>query len=128
MEILHTILLSVIKYIWHMLHTSMSDADHDLFTVQLQATDIDGLTVPLICAAYMMQYCNNFIGKHFKTLMQTLPFLVHDIVTPTQFNLVKAAGALGALLWVHEIEDMNEYLVFSHSLILSVVIIIHPAV
>ncbi|KAK0430592.1 hypothetical protein EV421DRAFT_1912712 [Armillaria borealis] len=86
-EILHTILLGIIKYIWHMLHTSMSDAD-----------------------PYMMQYHNNLIGKHFKTLMQTLPFLVHDIVTPAQFNLVKAAGALGALLWVHEIEDMNEYL------------------
>ncbi|KAK0467035.1 uncharacterized protein EV420DRAFT_1636068 [Desarmillaria tabescens] len=109
-EILHTILLGIIKYIWHMLHTSMSDAQRDLFAVRLQATDIDGLTVPPIRAAYMMQYRNNLIGKHFKTLMQTMAFHVHDIVTPAQFNLVKAAGALGALLWVHEIENMDEYL------------------
>ncbi|PBK64430.1 hypothetical protein ARMSODRAFT_892954, partial [Armillaria solidipes] len=96
-----------------------------LFTVRLQATDIDGLTVPPIRAAYMMQYRNSLIGKRFKTLMQTLPFLVHDIVTPAQFNLVKAARAL---LWVHKIEDMNEYLVHSHSPVLSAVIIVHSAV
>ncbi|KAK0430360.1 hypothetical protein EV421DRAFT_1893571 [Armillaria borealis] len=109
-EILHTILLGIIKYIWHMLHTSMTDAQQDLFAVRLQATDIDGLTVPPIRAVYMMQYQNNLISKHFKTLMQTMAFHVHDIVTPAQFNLVKAAGALGALLWVHEIENMDEYL------------------
>ncbi|KAK0211405.1 hypothetical protein IW262DRAFT_1450617 [Armillaria fumosa] len=79
--------------------------------VRLQATDIDGLTVPPIHARYIMQYWNNLIGKHFKTLMQTMVFHVHEIVMLAQFNLVKAAGALGALLWVHEIENMDEYLV-----------------
>ncbi|SJL18296.1 uncharacterized protein ARMOST_21882 [Armillaria ostoyae] len=109
-EILHTILLGIIKYIWHMVHTSMSDTDRDLFAIRLQATNIDGLTVPPIRAAYMMQYRNNLIGKHFKTLMQTMAFHVHDIVTPAQFRLIKAAGALGALLWVPEIENMAQYL------------------
>ncbi len=89
----------------------MSEADRALFAVRLQATDIDGLTVPPIRAAYMMQYRNNLIGKHFKTLMQTMTFHVHDIATPAQFNLMKAVGSLGALLWVHEIEDMEAYLV-----------------
>ncbi|KAK0243536.1 hypothetical protein EDD85DRAFT_919320 [Armillaria nabsnona] len=109
-EILHTILLGIVKYIWHMLHTSMSEAVRTLFAVQLQATDIDGLTVPPIHAAYMMQYRNNLIGKHFKTLMQTMAFHIHDIATPAQFNLMKAVGSLGAMLWVHEIKHMEAYL------------------
>jgi hypothetical protein len=59
----------------------------------------------------MMQYCNGLIGKHFKTLMQTIIFHVHGIVGPDQFTLIKAIGSLGALLWIPEIEDMDGYLV-----------------
>lgn len=95
-----------------MLHTSWSDAERDLFTIRVQSTDIDGLKVPPIRSAYMMQYRNALIGKHFKTLMQTMPFHVHDLVTPAQFALVKSVAELGALLWVSEIEDMSQYLVW----------------
>ncbi|KAJ7838096.1 hypothetical protein B0H14DRAFT_3701249 [Mycena olivaceomarginata] len=96
-ELLHTVLLGVMKYIWHMLNTSQwSDADRHLFAIRLQSTDISGLTVPPIRAGYIIQYRNNLIGKHFKTMMQ--------------FTLIKAAGELGARLWVPEIDNMDEYL------------------
>lgn len=113
-EILHTVLLGINKYMWHNVTTSWSTNEPgDLFVVRLQSTDIDGLTVPPIRAAYIMQYKNNLIGKHFKTLMQTMVFHVHDLVTPGQFKLIKAIGSLGALLWVPEIDNMEEYLVRS---------------
>lgn len=94
-----------------MLHTSWTDAQRNLFAIRLQSTNIDGLSIPVIQAAYMAQYRNNLIGKHFKTLMQTMPFHVHGIVTFQQFEIVKAVGRLSALLWVHEIPNMDEYLV-----------------
>ncbi|KAF4584014.1 hypothetical protein EYR40_002512 [Pleurotus pulmonarius] len=109
-EILHTILLGSIKYVWYNLHTSWTDSQRNLFVIRLQSTDLGGMHVPPIQAAYLMQYRNNLIGKHFKTLMQTLVFHMHDLVTPEQFALVNAVGALGALLWVHEIDDMDLYL------------------
>ncbi|KAJ7691638.1 hypothetical protein B0H14DRAFT_2420041 [Mycena olivaceomarginata] len=110
-ELLHTFLLGVMKYIWHMLNTSQwSNADQHLLAMRLQSTDISGLTVPPIQAGYMIQYRNNLIGKHFKTLMQILIFHVHHICTPEQFALIKAAGELGARIWVTEIDNMEEYL------------------
>ncbi|KAJ7835607.1 hypothetical protein B0H13DRAFT_2108073 [Mycena leptocephala] len=111
LELLHTILLGVIKYIWHHMNTEKwSDTDRHLLAIRLQSTDLTGLTVPPIRAAYMIQYKNNLIGKHFKTLMQILAFHVHDISTPEQFTLIKAAAELGARLWIPEIDDMDEYL------------------
>ncbi|KAJ6631043.1 hypothetical protein B0H10DRAFT_2321221 [Mycena sp. CBHHK59/15] len=108
-ELLHTILLGIIKYVWHLLHTGWTEAERNLFVIRLQSTDIDGLTIPAIRAAYMMQYKNGLIGKHFKTLMQTMVFHMHGLVSPEVFTLVKAVSALGSLLWVHEIDNMAEY-------------------
>jgi hypothetical protein len=49
-ELLHTILLGVIKYIWHHLNTSQwSDTDRHLLVIRLQSTDLTGLTVPPVC-------------------------------------------------------------------------------
>ncbi|KAJ3846578.1 hypothetical protein EV368DRAFT_88794 [Lentinula lateritia] len=109
-ENLHTYLLGHEKYAWHSMHTSWNDATQALFTVRLQGTDITGLTVPPIRSAYMMQYRNGLIGKHFKTLMQTAVFHVQDIVSQSQFTLIKALGELGALLWIAEIDDLEQYL------------------
>jgi hypothetical protein len=59
----------------------------------------------------MMQYRNGLIGKHFKTLMQTMVFHIHGLVSDSQFTLAKAIGFLGAQLWVHEIPALELYLV-----------------
>ncbi|KAH6867358.1 hypothetical protein BKA70DRAFT_1133414, partial [Coprinopsis sp. MPI-PUGE-AT-0042] len=109
-EILHTILLGVVKYFWHGLHTEWTDREKNNFTIRLQSTDTSGMKVPPIRATYIMQYRNNLIGKNFKTLMQTMVFHLHGITTPKQFTLVRAVGDLGALLWITEIDDMEQYL------------------
>ncbi|KAF7296843.1 hypothetical protein MIND_00915600 [Mycena indigotica] len=110
-EILHTVLLGVVKYIWHHLHTKQwSDTDRHLLAIRLQSTDTSGLSIPPIQAAYMMQYRNNLIGKHFKTLMQILTFHVYGLCTPEQQQLVKAAADLGARVWVSTIDDMELYI------------------
>jgi len=110
-EILHTFLLGIVKYVWYILHSSWTNPQKDLFVIRLQSTDVSGLNIPSIRGAYMMQYKNNLIGKHFKTLSQTLAFHVYDLVTVEQFTLVKASGMLGAMLWVPEIDNMEQYLV-----------------
>ncbi|KAJ3782266.1 hypothetical protein GGU10DRAFT_275927 [Lentinula aff. detonsa] len=111
-EILHTVLLGIMKYIWYMSHTAMTNKELELLAVRLQSTDTDGLTVPPLRAAYMIQYRNNLIGKHFKTLMQILPFHVHSFskLGLTHFKLVQTVGALGPLLWTSEINELEQYL------------------
>ncbi|THU86067.1 hypothetical protein K435DRAFT_684434 [Dendrothele bispora CBS 962.96] len=109
-EILYTILLGIVKYTWFMFHSRITDeSQRQLFVSRLQSTDTDGLTIPPLRAAYMMQYRNGLIGKHFKALMQTMVFHVHGLVTPAEFEVIKAVGELGAMLWVPEIDNMEQY-------------------
>ncbi|KAJ3781108.1 hypothetical protein GGU10DRAFT_278178 [Lentinula aff. detonsa] len=109
-ENLHTYLLGHEKYAWYHMHTSWDESTQALFTIRLQSTDTNGLTIPPIRSAYMMQYRNGLIGKHFKTLMQTVVFHIQDIVSEKQFTLTKALGELGAALWIAEIDDLEQYL------------------
>ncbi|EJD32612.1 hypothetical protein AURDEDRAFT_40189, partial [Auricularia subglabra TFB-10046 SS5] len=96
--------------VWYGLHSSWSDAMQALFVIRLQSTDISGLSIPPFRAAYMMQYKNNLIGKHFKALLQTQIFHLHDIATDKQFTLAKSASALASHIWFERIHNMDEYL------------------
>ncbi|KAJ6600531.1 hypothetical protein DFH09DRAFT_1257967 [Mycena vulgaris] len=109
-EILHTYLLGNDRYIWHDTTKQWDDKKEDIFAARLSASSIDGLSIPPPRPRYVVQYKNSLIGKHFKMLQQLGVFHVHDLCSPLLFDLWKATGELGALLWFPEIKDMKQYL------------------
>ncbi|KAG5640599.1 hypothetical protein DXG03_007957, partial [Asterophora parasitica] len=106
-EILHTILLGIIKYLWHGSHTAWTAAQKKIYSIHLQATNTNGLSIHSICANYIMQYTNTL--NQLKTLAQVNVFHVYDIVSSSQFLFTKAAGELCTLLWFTKIHNLKEY-------------------
>ncbi|KIJ31527.1 hypothetical protein M422DRAFT_61644 [Sphaerobolus stellatus SS14] len=110
-EILHTYLLGNTKYVWHSTNTTWDVPQCQIFALRLQSTSTLGLGIPPIAGKYMLQYRNNLIGRHFKSLQQVAIFhLQADLCSPLFLELWKVTGELGALLWYHSIENMDEYL------------------
>ncbi|THU78230.1 hypothetical protein K435DRAFT_700534 [Dendrothele bispora CBS 962.96] len=108
-EILHTILLGIVKYIWHYSHSKWKPDQKQLYSQRLQATDTHGLSINSIRANYIINYANSLVGRQFKTIIQTAVFHLHDLVDDTHFKAWKAVGQLSALLWHVQIDNMDEY-------------------
>ena len=111
MEILHTILLGVVKYAWHGTHKDWKDTEKAKYSARLQETDTKGMSIPAIRAGYITQFANSLIGRQLKILVQTNAFHVYDLIGEDQYLFIKATGVLAALLWVPEIHDLEDYLV-----------------
>lgn len=112
-EILHTILLGVIKYFWGqtMFLLDKKAPLFELFRTRLNSLEEAGLEVPKIPADYMCKHKGSLIGKHFKSLVQVMPFIVHDLVPADLLEAWKSLGRLTVLLWVTDIPDLEAYLV-----------------
>lgn len=96
-EILHTVLLGIDKYLWHDSNKVWDKKKDDLFALQ---------------SHYLVQYTNSLIGKRCKNLQQLAIFHLHDdLCSNALFEMWRANGELGALLWFPEIKEMVLYLV-----------------
>lgn len=111
-EILHTILLGVVKYFWGQTVFVVSKAHHmHTLEIQLGSVDPDGLNIDSIGEKYMCQYTGSLIGKHFKTLAQVMPFACYNIVPGDLLEVWLLIGRLTSLLWYTEIDNIDVYLV-----------------
>uniref|UniRef100_A0A0W0EUV4 Uncharacterized protein n=1 Tax=Moniliophthora roreri TaxID=221103 RepID=A0A0W0EUV4_MONRR len=111
MEILHTILLGVVKYYWGQTVVILNKGKYfGLFETRLASIEEGSLKIPKITAEYMCKYKESLIGKHFKSLAQVMPFLVYDLVLKEVLEAWTVIRELVVLVWHVEIKDLEVYL------------------
>ncbi|KAG2071388.1 hypothetical protein BDR04DRAFT_1128177 [Suillus decipiens] len=101
-EILHTVLLSVVKYFWGQT-VWILDKNHLLNTFQI-------LNLSTLGAEYICHFKGGLIGKHFKSLVQVMPYLIYDLIPCSVLDGWTMIGKLMVLLWHTVIENTEEYL------------------
>lgn len=69
------------------------------------------MNAPSLNADYICHYKGSLIGKHFKSLAQVMPFLVHNLIPWTVLNGWSIIRELVVLVWHTTIPDTEVYLV-----------------
>ncbi|KAG8711711.1 hypothetical protein FRC11_002079, partial [Ceratobasidium sp. 423] len=111
-EILHTVLLGVVKYFWaQSVFVLEKDKKLSILESRLASVNTAGLDIPELNAAYICQYRGSLIGRHFKAIVQVMPFVVYDLFVGNT-DLINAwllLGRMTTLLWYTEIDDIDMY-------------------
>ncbi|KAG1786006.1 uncharacterized protein HD556DRAFT_1207162, partial [Suillus plorans] len=110
-EILHMVLLGVVKYFWGQSVYLLEKAKLlDVFQMRLDSIEKAGLNAPCLNAEYICHYKGGLIGKHFKSLAQVMPFLIQDLLPRTVLDGWTCIGELVVYVWHTEIDDIEIYL------------------
>ena len=113
-ELLHTILLGIVKYAWHASHTQWRPTTKSKFAIRLHSLDWNSISAHSVRPEYIIQYANSLVGLQLKTIVQSFVFAAHNLVSSDLFSVWKAIGELTALLWMPEIVDPMQHQVRSY--------------
>lgn len=110
-ELLHTFLLGVVKYLWHDTFSVLSAPDRDTFAARLRNTSHFSIVGPTASQAeYIKRYPNSLIGRHLKEIMQLGAFALEDLPISTDlFHLWIDLGRLTTLVWFTTITDIDRF-------------------
>jgi hypothetical protein len=126
-EILHTLLLGIIKYYWgqvvHYFTITLKGKNgasrFSELRARLHSLSQDGLNLPKIAVDYICDYKGALIGKHFKALAQVLPFALVDLVPLDLLRAWQVIGNLVGLAWYTHIENFGVYQVSTMPLVFT---------
>ncbi|KAI9612962.1 hypothetical protein H4Q26_010231 [Puccinia striiformis f. sp. tritici PST-130] len=110
-EILHVILLGVIKYIAiDFLSNSIKPRDVNDLLGAWQSFITDSLDLPVLNAAYMYKHHKSMIGKDFKIILQCAPFVFFQFMNEQQRELWRALCRLAPYVFQTHISNMDTYI------------------
>ncbi|KII83172.1 hypothetical protein PLICRDRAFT_66300, partial [Plicaturopsis crispa FD-325 SS-3] len=110
-EILHVLLLGVVKYFWRDVIKRLKDEDKDILTARLSSFDVSGLCMSPLNAKALVNYSGSLIGRDFRAVVQAAPFVLHGLLPKERIEVWLALSALVPLVWEPQIENVDQHIV-----------------
>jgi hypothetical protein len=108
-EILHTILLGVIKYLSKETIGELNVQQKAILSARISATSYTLFDRP-INANQIIRYVGSCVGKDFKAFVQVAPFVLHGLVSEELMDSWISVATMACLAFTRTINDAEEYL------------------
>ncbi|KAF8465469.1 hypothetical protein JB92DRAFT_3150171 [Gautieria morchelliformis] len=111
-EILHVILLGVVKYFWRDAIARTNDEQKTILKARLTCLDVRGLDPELtrVPGHTYVQYAGSLVGRDFRAIAQVAIFALYDMLPPEILEAWAALGTLVPMVWSPCIADLDMYL------------------
>ncbi|KAA1077301.1 hypothetical protein PGT21_002490 [Puccinia graminis f. sp. tritici] len=108
-EVLHVFLLGVVKYMVRDVMGRAKPAQLGVIEGWYRAFVTTSLNIPSLSPYYMARHSTNFVGKEFKIVLQSAPFVLFTFMTAEERRAWSALCELAPLVFQTRIDDMDSY-------------------
>ncbi|KAB5589914.1 Glutamate receptor 3,4 [Ceratobasidium theobromae] len=110
LEILHTVLLGALKYYWRFTCKLMDKKQTETFKIRFNSLSVSGLEMGTSNVPdYICRYPGSLTGKHFRFVVQLVPFALYDLIPAELFRVWLLLGRMTVLMWHTCIPDLDKY-------------------
>lgn len=108
-EILHVVLLGVVKYFWRDAVARQTAEGKATLKARLTSAKVNGLGISPIRGHTLVYYAKSLVGRDFRTVVQVAPVVLHGMVPDNAYEAWLAICCLTPLLFQNTIQDINIY-------------------
>ncbi|KAH9825052.1 hypothetical protein DFH28DRAFT_1077491 [Melampsora americana] len=114
-ETLHVVLLGITKYLFRDImkglpSTKFGSPCYNNISARWRSFNTKGLNIPPIIPNTLIQFYQSLVGKEFRTVLQTVPFVLFDYMTPEKRHVWTSLCLLASYIFQTDIHNMDEYL------------------
>lgn len=110
-EILHVILLGIVKYFWRDAIDRISLTAQETLKCRLSSFDVSGLGIPPIRGGVLVQHARSLTGGDFRIILQVAPAVLYGLLPDEAYQAWLALARLAPLAFQNVIPDRVTYLV-----------------
>ncbi|KAJ7686893.1 hypothetical protein B0H14DRAFT_2307407, partial [Mycena olivaceomarginata] len=109
-EILHVVLLGVVKYWWRDAVSRQTSKGKEELKARLSSVDVAGLNTPPIRGHTYVQYAGSLVGRDFRVVLQVALVVLHGLIPDVHYQGWVALCNLAPLMFQPVIEHLPTYL------------------
>ncbi|KAI0263906.1 hypothetical protein BC834DRAFT_970983 [Gloeopeniophorella convolvens] len=108
-EILHVILLGVVKYFWRDAVSRLDSQQKSLLKTRLSSLDVFDLGISTIRGHTLVQYVMSLTGRDFRVILQVAPAVLYGLLPAPAWKAWLALCRLAPLIFQPKFDSMTEY-------------------
>ncbi|KAJ7697712.1 hypothetical protein B0H17DRAFT_855105, partial [Mycena rosella] len=109
-EILHVVLLGVVKYWWRDAVSRQNSKGKEELNARLSSVDVAGLNTPPIRGHTYVQYAGSLVGRDFRVILLVALVVLHGLIPQAHYDGWVALSKLVPLMFQPAIEHMPTYI------------------
>ncbi|KAI8456176.1 hypothetical protein BY996DRAFT_6430855 [Phakopsora pachyrhizi] len=108
-EVLHVVLLGILKYLYHDLIGGLSANKKEELIARLQSFDTNNLNIQPIKAKYLIQHYSSLVGKDLKVLIQAAPFVFFPLIEGSKCKIWTSLCHPCSFIFQTHIRDIKKH-------------------
>ncbi|KAF7349031.1 hypothetical protein MVEN_01424500 [Mycena venus] len=109
-EILHVVLLGVVKYWWRDAVSRQNSKGKEELKARLSSMDVSGLNTPPIRGNTYVQYAGSLVGRDFRVILQVALVVLHGLIPNAHYDGWVSLCKLTPLMFQPTIDSLPAYL------------------